>query len=146
MTLIRFCLIGILSIIAQIDSAPAQTDFCQSVSSQGSLNIQADSKFRHLIDSIIQANKNREKIKGYRIQIYFGGNRKKARKIKARFLKDYSQRKAYTIYQQPNFKIRVGNFRSKLEAQKLYHQLEQRFKTVFIVPTLIEYPTLPRPH
>lgn len=145
MTLIRLCLIGMLTIYGLVDNALAQTDFCQAVSSDGSLNIKASSGFTHLIDSTIQANKARNKIKGYRIQIYFGGNRKKARRIKTRFLRNHPQKRAYTVYQQPNFKIRVGNFRNKLEAQKLYHKLNKRFKTVFIVPTRIKYPDLPKP-
>ena len=121
----------------------AQVDFCQS-SEAGSLRVSADSTFYHLLDSTRSANKQARKIRGYRIQIYFGGERRQASRVKARFLKQYPEREAYTLYQRPSFKVRVGNFRNKLEAQKLYHQLDQRFQTVFIVPTRIEYPELPQ--
>ena len=121
----------------------AQVDFCQS-GEAGSLRVSADSTFYHLLDSTRSANKQARKIRGYRIQIYFGGERRQASRVKARFLKQYPEREAYTLYQRPSFKVRVGNFRNKLEAQKLYHQLDQRFQTVFIVPTRIEYPELPQ--
>ena len=121
----------------------AQVGFCQS-SEAGSLRVSADSTFYHLLDSTRSANKQARKIRGYRIQIYFGGERRQASRVKARFLKQYPEREAYTLYQRPSFKVRVGNFRNKLEAQKLYHQLDQRFQTVFIVPTRIEYPELPQ--
>ena len=120
-----------------------QVDFCQS-GEAGSLRVSADSTFYHLLDSTRSANKQARKIRGYRIQIYFGGERRQASRVKARFLKQYPEREAYTLYQRPSFKVRVGNFRNKLEAQKLYHQLDQRFQTVFIVPTRIEYPELPQ--
>lgn len=122
----------------------AQPDFCQLPSDNGSLSIEADSAFYQVMDSTLKANLQSRKIKGYRIQIYFGGNRKKATKAKSRFLKKFPDQAAYTLYQQPNFKIRIGNFRNKLEAQKLYHDLQKVFNTVFIVPTRIEYPPLPQ--
>lgn len=120
-----------------------QIDFCQS-QKDGSLKLEADSIFHELIDSTLLDYKQSRKIEGYRIQIYFGGDRKEASKVKADFLRKYSEYEAYTLYQRPNFKIRVGNFRNKLETQKLYHELKETFNTVFIVPTEIEYPKLPQ--
>lgn len=146
MTLSRFCFIVILALTGWGGSATAQIDFCETPSSKGSFDINADSNFYQLIASTIEANRSNRKIQGYRIQIYFGGNRREASKVKARFLNKYPEKSAYTIYQQPNFKIRVGNFRNKLEAQKLYHELSKRFNTVFIVPTRIKYPALPEPN
>jgi hypothetical protein len=124
-------------------SGYAQIDFCQT-GKAGSLSVSADSAFYQLIDSTLRANKQARKIKGYRIQIYFGSERREASRVKTRFLKKYPEHEAYTLYQRPSFKVRVGNFRNKLEAQKLYHKLNQYFQTVFIVPTRIEYPALPQ--
>ncbi len=146
MILSRFCCIGILFISGMVTPGTAQIDFCEKSLSKGSLDIQANPKIYQVVDSTLEANRSNEKIEGYRIQIYFGGNRKAASKVKTRFLREHPEKSAYTIYQQPNFKIRVGNFRNRLEAQKLYHELHQRFNTVFIVPTRIEYPALPEPH
>ncbi len=125
-------------------TAHGQITFCQQPVSRGSLQVKADSSFHEVIDSTLHTNRQSRKIEGYRIQIYFGGNRKRARRVKARFLRQYPDKQAYTLYQRPNFKIRVGNFRNKLEAQKLYHALNKDFNTVFIVPTRIEYPPLPQ--
>lgn len=120
-----------------------QIDFCNSAK-DGSLQLEADPVFHELIDSTLENYKQSRTIEGYRIQIYFGGDREEASQVKAEFLKKYNDHEAYTLYQRPNFKIRVGNFRNKLETQKLYHKLKEQFNTVFIVPTEIEYPKLPQ--
>ncbi len=53
---------------------------------------------------------------GYRIKIHFGSDRAKAMEIKSKFLTKYSEYGAYDEYQQPNFVIVVGNFKTKPEA------------------------------
>ena len=133
----------ILMVIIPFSGKTQVVDFCDS-DKAGSLTISADSVFYQLIDSTLQDYKATNKIQGYRIQIYFGSSRQEASKVKSRFLSKYPDLEAYTVYQSPSFKVRIGNFRSKLEAQKLYHRIDQQFKTVFIVPTRIEYPKLPQ--
>jgi hypothetical protein len=49
---------------------------------------------------------------------------------------------AYEKYDQPNFNIRVGNFRTKLEAYKFLKQVQPEFPTAFIVQDEIEFPEL----
>ena len=49
------------------------------------------------------------------------------------FLKKFPDDMAYLIYQQPNFKIRVGDFRDRLQAQQFYLKLLPIFNTAFIV-------------
>lgn len=97
------------------------------------------------IDSLLKArlklNKEESTYSGYRIQIYFGSNRSDANKVKSEFLREYGNVKAYMIYQQPYFKIRVGDFRTRLEAQKLFYKLQENdnFKSVFIVQDKISF-------
>jgi hypothetical protein len=48
----------------------------------------------------------------------------------------------YLIYQQPYFKVRVGDYRTKLEAEAVYRQLLHEFDKLFIVPDKINLPKL----
>jgi hypothetical protein len=50
---------------------------------------------------------------------------------------------AYIIYQQPNFKIRVGDFRTRLEAMKFLKELQLKYATAFIVRDDVKLPSLP---
>lgn len=81
------------------------------------------------------ANLN-EKAKGYRIQIYNGTNRQEAKLIQENFRRTHPSIAAYFIYYQPNFRVRVGDFLSRADAQKLYAQLQKQY-TCIIVPVIV---------
>lgn len=72
-------------------------------------------------------------VKGYRIQIFSGSNRQEAYSEQARFMSSYPAIRTYISYLQPNYKIRVGDFRTRMEAEKMMKQLKPRFKTLFII-------------
>lgn len=109
---------------------------------KGQLKIKKSKDLNALLKHTKMKNRGDETFQGYRIQIYFGKKRQKAQDIKARFYKHFPGKRAYMVYEQPNFKIRVGNFRNKMEAQKLFYKLKEEFSTVLIVPTKIDYPQL----
>ncbi len=64
-------------------------------------------------------------IKGYRVKIHFGTDKNKAKEIKGNFLARFPAVSAYEKYDQPNFNIRVGDFRTKLEAYKFLKEIQQ---------------------
>ena len=45
---------------------------------------------------------------------------------------------AHEIYQQPFFIIKVGDFLTKLEAEKFHREIEEDFPGSFILPDLID--------
>ena len=63
-----------------------------------------------------KVNASKMTMPGYRIQIYFGNERINAQEIKSSFLQNHPKIAAYMVYHQPNFKVRVGDFRTRLEA------------------------------
>ncbi len=86
--------------------------------------------------------KKNGKIPGYRVQIHFGGDRAKAKEIKSKFLVRHPDVPAYDPYEQPNFKVRVGDFRTRLEAYKFMKEIMGEFPASFIVQDEIELPKL----
>jgi hypothetical protein len=77
---------------------------------------------------------------GFRVQIYFGSNRQSAYNAQAKFLDEYPGMPTYVSYIEPNFKVQVGDFRTRLEAQKLQSDLSSMFSSIFIIPTKINPP------
>lgn len=71
---------------------------------------------------------------GYRVQIYSGTNRKDAYAAQTRFNNAYPELRTYISYTEPNYKIRAGDFRSRLEAEKLMQELRGKFTSLFIIP------------
>ncbi len=96
-------------------------------------------KIKELADKHIQINEKAH-IRGYRVKIHFGTDKSKSKEIKAEFIAKYPDVPAYEKYDQPNFNIRVGDFRTKLEAYKFLRKVQVDFPAAFLVQDDIEFP------
>lgn len=105
----------------------------------GNVELIRDPRIDALLEKHIAINKKQKGIPGYRVQIFFGSKRKDALNLKADFLKKYPDIDAYTEYDEPYFKVRVGDFRTQLKAQKFHKELSGDFPNAFIVNDLIKY-------
>ena len=110
--------------------------------SNGKIIIQKDNRIDSLINRHIRINNEKQSIPGYRIQVYFGSTRAEALSAKADFIRKYPDIKIYMIYEQPNYKIRAGDFATRYEAEKYHKQFIIEFKSCFIVPDEISLPEL----
>ncbi|MDP9080390.1 MAG: SPOR domain-containing protein [Bacteroidota bacterium] len=77
---------------------------------------------------------------GYRVQIFFGSSRQAAYNAQAKFNEEYPELRTYISYSEPNFKVRAGDFRTRLEAQKLVQEIRPMFTSLFIIPEKINPP------
>jgi len=76
---------------------------------------------------------------GYRILVINSNDRKKVFDAKAQIYQLYPDLKPYLIYQAPFYKLKVGNFKTKDEAQEYLEALARDFPTgLFIVRDIIE--------
>lgn len=109
----------------------------------GTITIQKDPRVQSLIDFMgTPKAPDPVLIKGFRVQIAFSQNKAEAHQQKMRFQTIYSEYAAYTNYLAPNFRIRVGNFKSRLEAEKLQSEILAEFPSAIVVNDLIELPQL----
>ncbi len=94
-----------------------------------------------LVEAYKRDNFKEQGIDGYRIQLFSdGGNNAKdrAQSMLEELLKNYPEVSSYLTYQQPNFKVRLGNFRTKAEARQFQTILSQNYPGCFIVRDLIK--------
>ena len=101
------------------------------------------------VDSLLVANyyklieKNRKEVSGvpgYRIRIFSEsglGAKEQQQRIRARFLSLYPDIDAYYRYDDPYFKVYVGDCRTKSGAIKLYDRIVGNFANLIIVPDYI---------
>jgi hypothetical protein len=82
------------------------------------------------------------KMKGYRVQIHFGTEKTRAKDAKSKFLTKYPDVHTYDMFETPYFKVRAGDFRTKLEAYKFLKEIQEHFPGAFIVEDQIELPQL----
>jgi len=90
------------------------------------------------INQINETYKESYALIGYRIQLFSGNKRQPARVVKSKFVSNYQHVKAHEIYQQPNFKIRVGDFKTKIEALKFQKEILADFPNSYIVKDEID--------
>jgi len=91
---------------------------------------------------LLNQNKGNSGIQGYRIRIYSEsglGAKEEQQRQKARFLTLFPDIDAYYRYDEPYFKIYVGDCRTRSEALKLVDRIKREFPNTFIVEDYI-YP------
>jgi hypothetical protein len=82
---------------------------------------------------------------GFRIRLYFASSRsarEESAAVLRRFSAMYPGIQAYRSYASPNFKVSVGNFRSRLDAEALLRQIKPDFPDAFIVRERFKYPSI----
>jgi len=79
---------------------------------------------------------------GYRVQVFYGADRRQAYRQQSKFNGLYPDLNTYITYKEPNYYLRVGDFRSRLEAQRLMNELRSVFPTLFIFREKINAPNL----
>jgi hypothetical protein len=77
--------------------------------------------------------------RGYRVQIYAGNDRSKAAKTKIDFQRRFPGVYAYMTYVSPQFRVKVGDFRSRGEAQEMYSKLSTLYTPCMIVPDIVVF-------
>jgi len=79
------------------------------------------------------------KVKGFRIQITSTNSRDQAFNVKALVLSKFPDQKVYTTYQAPLFKVRVGDFIKREEAEKYRKLMLSIFPTgLYVVEDVVE--------
>jgi septal ring-binding cell division protein DamX len=70
---------------------------------------------------------------GYRLQIYYG-NETKARRLRSKFRFEFPGVYNTLKYNQPYWKVQVGNYKTKLEADKALLKFQEKFSGIIAVP------------
>lgn len=79
---------------------------------------------------------------GYRVQVFYGSDRKEVFNQQARFRALYPRTMTYMTYTEPNYRLKVGDFRTRAEAQAFLNELRANFPTLFIFREKINAPDL----
>ena len=97
---------------------------------------------RTAFDSYVSSNASK-KLTGYRIRVYYdnGQNARNRSEAIARSISNaYPGMGVYRTFESPNFKVCVGDFRTKDEALKVFHALKATYPTALLLKDTINYP------
>tara|TARA_B110000967_G_scaffold172174_1_gene183075 strand:- start:23081 stop:23449 length:369 start_codon:yes stop_codon:yes gene_type:complete len=70
---------------------------------------------------------------GFRIQIYYG-NETKARSLQNKFKANFPDLYTKLDYDKPDWKVLVGNYKTKLEADKAVINFSEKFSGLIVIP------------
>lgn len=111
----------------------------------GSLNVIQDDRIESLISKQRQLYKLDSSFSGYRIHIFMEiGNEalKHAEEVKKQFERAFPDIPIYLTYAEPYFRLRVGDFRNRVEAEKCLRRIKPKFKEAFVTADMIYRPKL----
>lgn len=106
-------------------------------SDSGYVLFHADSRIELLLGKPARSRIRPSKVRGYRVQIYNGNDRQKAAQIKMEFMRMFPGNRAYIVYNNPQFRVRVGDFTNRKDAADLYRRVSSRFSPSMVVPDII---------
>jgi hypothetical protein len=109
---------------------------------EGRVEINQDKKIDDLLRKYIDLNSQKTTITGYSICIFSQSKqsvaRTKATQTRANFISNFPGIDATMRYEAPDWRVFVGNFRSRTDAFRLKKQIESMFPNAYIVETQIE--------
>ena len=113
-------------------------------SDSGNITVYKDPRIGLLVRKQAQINEettrnSRRSMPGYRIQIVNTTDRNLAIDAKTKVYQLYPELKAYLLFQSPYYRIKVGNFKVRSEAESYIKSLQRDFPgSIFIVKDVIE--------
>ncbi|MEZ5021468.1 MAG: SPOR domain-containing protein [Bacteroidetes bacterium] len=107
------------------------------------LNIIQDPAIDTLVSRHILMNASKDGVDGWRIQIYRGGHRtanEDSNKVRARFMEEYPDIPTYRTFDRPNwFKVKVGDFRTREEAAKVFFDIVGKYPDAYLIRDVIAF-------
>lgn len=109
------------------------------------LEIKQDPRIDSLLVKYINHSKANPTLEGWRVQIYFeSGNNSKtlATNARDRFIELFPEHGAYLSFNEPYYKVRVGDFRTRMDAEGFRQMIITEFPNAYVVPDKVMYDKL----
>ncbi len=110
----------------------------------GEVQVIKDNRIDALVDkqSKVTPPDIKPQIDGFRVQVFFDSDKSKINAARSQVIAKFPKTDTYITYNAPNFILKVGDFRTRLEAERVKAKLEAEFPTSFIVTEKIYLPRL----
>lgn len=107
------------------------------------VRVVGDEAVGQMVEKHVELSSKVKTIPGYRVQIAsFSGTSSKtlAFDMRDRFLTDYPTTTAYIVFDEPNFKVKVGDFRTRLEAYAFLQEIKEFYKGYIVKDNIYPEP------
>lgn len=133
-----YLLVLVAGVSFALNAQPANSDTLTNIVVQKDARVDMLVKKNREINEEIYL-KTMRNMQGYRIQVINTNDRNKAIDIKTKLLNSFPAEQTYLIYHSPYFKIQIGNFLKREDADDLLNRIKKIYPTgVFVVPSRVE--------
>lgn len=102
------------------------------VAQEGKMTVTQDPKFEQLLNEKRKINSSITINDRYKIQI-FNGDSENSKKTLMDFKKDNKDMDATIVFSTPMYKVWVGNFKTRIEAEKNLNALKKKYPNAFLI-------------
>lgn len=92
-----------------------------------------NAKIDQVLSEMARHNSSMSDLPGYRLQVYAGNNRGGFEQAKSYILQHFPELEIYESYSQPTYRIKVGDFLKKMDAEKYYYSIVSRFSSAKVI-------------
>jgi hypothetical protein len=89
------------------------------------------------IEAMVQNNQNISEVSGYRILVFVGNNKDEFESARAYILQNFQNAELYVSYSQPTYRLKMGDFTSKMDAERYFSLIKSRFPNCKIIPEFV---------
>lgn len=91
-----------------------------------------------VLDTIAIQNRSMRYAPGYRVQIYVGNQRQEADAAKLLIYQNFPELSPYLSYNQPTYKLKVGDFMRRLDAERYYTSIRRLIPSAQMQPDKVD--------
>lgn len=107
--------------------------FCfKSNAQDGKTNISVDPKIDQLLKGKRKLNTGLFLNEGYKIQIFYGNSEESKKKLQE-FKKEFKDLDGTIIFNSPNYKVWIGNFKTRIEVERAMVDIKKKYPTALII-------------
>ena len=107
--------------------------FCLSSRAQdGKTNVSVDPKIVQLLKEKRKLNTGLFLNEGYKIQIFYGNSEESKKKLQE-FKKIFKDLDGTIIFNSPNYKVWIGNFKTRIEVERAMVDIKKKYPTALII-------------
>jgi hypothetical protein len=106
---------------------------CLTLQAQiGKTTVNVDPKIDLLLKEKRKINSGLFLNEGYKIQIYYGNSEDSKKKLQE-FKRDFKDLDGTLIFNSPNYKVWIGNFKSRIEVERLFLEVKKKYPAALII-------------
>lgn len=107
--------------------------FCFTSNGQdGKTNVSVDPKIDQLLKEKRKLNTGLFLNEGYKIQIFYGNSEESKKKLQE-FKKEFKDLDGTIIFNSPNYKVWIGNFKTRIEVERAMLDIKKKYPTALII-------------